>query len=166
MADLAGQPLPDVDLLATGGGTVNPARQPGRAVYVIYPYTGQPGTPDPPGWDGIAGAHGSTPQLRAYSTACAAFATQGVKLFGLSLQTTAWQQAFVARNALAFPLLSDEGRAFSHHLKLATFVAGETAFLVRRTLLAVDGVVRHDRQAVPTPEGDAADMLRVVASLA
>ena len=45
----------------------NPARIQGPAVIFCYPFTGRPGYPNPPNWDHITGAHGSTPQAIAYS---------------------------------------------------------------------------------------------------
>ena len=45
--------LPDVDLPSTDDTRVNPGLIRGRAVIYVYPYTGKPGVPDPPGWDSI-----------------------------------------------------------------------------------------------------------------
>ena len=60
---IAGTRLPDVALVATHGAPVNLARFQERAVVFVYPYTGTPGQPNPPGWDDIPGAHGSTPEV-------------------------------------------------------------------------------------------------------
>ena len=67
--------LPDVALPATDGTTVNPGLLRGRVVIFVYPYTGKPGVPDPPGWDQIFGAHGSTPQALAFSRLYPEFAS-------------------------------------------------------------------------------------------
>ena len=56
--------VPNVELEATSGAPVNPARIIGPAVIFCYPFTGRPGYPNPPNWDHIKGAHGSTPQAQ------------------------------------------------------------------------------------------------------
>src|SRR5512137_1231844 len=110
MQHLVGRAMPDVDLEATSGSPVNPSRMPGAAVIFCYPFTGRPGHPNPPNWDHIPGAHGSTPQALAYSESYGQFRRLGVKLFGLSMLNTEWQRDFVSRNKLTFRLLSDAGR--------------------------------------------------------
>lgn len=151
--------MPSIHLQATSGETVDVGALAGRAVLFFYPYTGKPGTPNPPGWDDIAGAHGSTPQALAYSKAYGDFVRFGVKVFGISLQDRAWQQDFVSRNGLAFPLLSDAGVKLTKALGLATFSTGGVDYLVRRSLAVADGMVTLDRNPVPEPEADAAVML-------
>ncbi|MBS0270185.1 MAG: peroxiredoxin, partial [Proteobacteria bacterium] len=59
---IAGTRLPDVALPATRGASVNLARYQERAVLFAYPMTGTPGVANPPDWDVIPGAHGSTPE--------------------------------------------------------------------------------------------------------
>ena len=54
----------ELELEATSGAPVNPARIIGPAVIFCYPFTGRPGYPNPPNWDHIKGAHGSTPQAQ------------------------------------------------------------------------------------------------------
>jgi len=156
---LEGTMMPDVTLPATGGGFTNPRRIKGRAVYFIYPYTGRPGVPDPEGWDQIKGAHGSTPQALSYSKAYEDFILNNVRVFGVSLQDSAWQLEFVSRTALPFPLLSDAARQFSTGLSLQTFPAGNRDFLHRRTLVASEGAIILDRTDVSPPESDAALVL-------
>jgi peroxiredoxin len=156
---LVGKRCPDIWLQSTSGTEISLSREPGRVVVFCYPYTGRPGVADPPGWDDIAGAHGSTPQALAFSTLYDGFATHGVKLFGLSLQTTAWQQEFVSRNHLQFALLSDEKHLFSKALKLSTFKAGEEEFLLRRTFVSHHGVITHDVFPVPDPVANAQTVL-------
>jgi peroxiredoxin len=159
MRHLVGRRLPDVDLEATSGSAVNPAKLPGPAVIFCYPLTGRPGYPDPPHWDEIPGAHGSTPQAQAYSGAYGHFRRLGVKLFGLSLQDTEWQREFVKRSGLTFRLLSDAQRKFSGRLSLPLFEIGGVDYLQRLTLIANDGVITSLRYPVPVPERDADDTL-------
>ncbi|HUR42728.1 MAG TPA: redoxin domain-containing protein, partial [Aestuariivirga sp.] len=125
-----GWKLPDVALASTGGGVERPARLEGRAVIFCYPWTGRPGHPDPPGWDAIPGAHGSTPQALAYAEHYPDFLEYNIKIFGLSFQDTDWQREFASRCKLPFPLLSDINRAFSNTLNLPVFSTGGQDYLV------------------------------------
>ncbi len=164
MQHLVGRKLPNVALASTGGGFETPARIPGRAVIFCYPWTGRPGHPDPPDWDTIAGAHGSTPQALAYSAAYAGFRDVSVNLFGLSFQNAEWQQDFATRNRLAFPLLSDDERKFSAALGLPMLATGGVDYLKRLTLIARDGVIGAVRFPVPVPEKDAEDVFKLLSS--
>jgi peroxiredoxin len=151
--------LPAISLPGTDGSQVSPGLIRGRAVFFVYPYTGQPGVPDPPGWDSIFGAHGSTPQALGYSGSYPEFRMRNVKVFGISRQTTHWQQEFVQRTALAFPLLSDDAGEFGRAVPLATFLAGDIPYYVRRTFLVENGEVLFERLSVVPPETDAGIML-------
>ena len=153
----------DVELEATSGAPVNPARIIGPAVIFCYPFTGRPGYPNPPNWDHIKGAHGSTPQALAYSEAYGEFRRLGVKLFGLSLLDSAWQKDFVARNALSYRLLSDYDRAFQSRLGLPMFETAGELYLQRITFILHDGIISSVRFPVPVPEEDAAEVLAALA---
>ena len=159
MSHLIGRRMPSVELEATSGNPVNLAKLTGHAVIFCYPYTGRPGHPDPPNWDHIPGAHGSTPQALAYSKAYGKLRRLGVKLFGVSLQPTEWQRDFVARNDLTFRLLSDAGCAFSGRLSLPLFETGGQSYLQRITFVTHDGTITAMRFPVPEPENDAAEVL-------
>ena len=143
----------------TDGTEVNLAQTSGLCVLFVYPWTGKPGVANPPHWDEIKGAHGSTPQALAYSMLYGEFEAQHVKLFGLSLQATKWQQEFAVRNNLAYALLSDVARQFSNALGLATFSTGGVDYLRRRTLVLRKGIIVEDRQHIEKPENDAAEIL-------
>lgn len=149
-----GDMMPDVALPSTNGGIIYPGGIPGKAVYVIYPYTGRPGVPDPEGWDSIPGAHGSTPQLLAYSACYDKYISFDIKIFGISLQTTEWQLEFVERVGLRFLLLSDAARSLDSALGLQTFAAGRRLFLRRRTLVVDTGKIILDRSEINQPETD------------
>ena len=159
MQHLVGRRLPDVELSATSGSAVNLARLHGPAVIFCYPWTGRPGVANPPHWDEILGAHGSTPQAQAYSESYGNFRRLGVKLFGLSLQDTEWQQEFIKRNGLTFRLLSDQRRRFSERLGLPLFETGGVDYLQRITFLTRDGTITALRYPVPSPETDAEEAL-------
>ncbi|MCB1380871.1 MAG: peroxiredoxin [Alphaproteobacteria bacterium] len=162
MQHLVGRRMPAVDLEATSGSPVNPSKLLGPAVIFCYPYTGRPGYADPPHWDHIPGAHGSTKQSVAYSAAYGSFRRLGVKLFGLSLQDTEWQREFVKRTGLTFRLLSDTGRGFSGRLGLPLFETGGVDYLQRLTIVANDGIITKLRYPVPDPEADASEVLELV----
>lgn len=164
MGHLVGRRLPNVDLEPTSGSPLNPAKLIGPAVIFCYPYTGRPGYGDPPNWDHIPGAHGSTPQALGYSEAYGQFRRLGVKLFGLSLQETEWQRDFVNRNGLTFRLLSDAPRGFSGRLGMPLFETGGKQYLQRFTFIAHDGVITYLRYPVPDPKNDALETLAILQS--
>ena len=164
MQHLLGRRLPDVALEATSGGPVELARLPGRVVLFCYPYTGRPGYQDPPHWDEIPGAHGSTRQCQAYSDVYGNFRRLGIRLFGVSLLSTEWQREFVKRTGLGFRLLSDQQRQLSGKLFLPLFETGGIDYLQRLTLIAKDGVIEYLRYPVPVPEKDAAETLALLGS--
>ncbi len=159
MLAAVGQALPDLDLPATNGKTINLRKLRGESIVFCYPWTGRPGHPNPPNWDHTPGAHGSTPQAEAYAAAHAHFFALRVRIFGLSLQSTEYQRDFAERCALPFALLSDLKRQFSEALDLPEFETGGVTYLSRLTLFACDGVIRHIHYPVSDPAGDAAAML-------
>lgn len=157
---LAGTRLPDVALHATRGAAVNLARYQERAVVFVYPFTGTPGKPNPPGWDDIPGAHGSTPEAEGFRDQYAAFQELGYEVFGVSGQTAEDQKAFATRTGLPFQLLSDDAFAFADALKLPRFKAGRTDYLTRLTLVVRNGVIYRLICPVENPGSHAADLLR------
>ena len=159
MQHLVGRRMPDVPLEATSGSPVSLAAIRGRAVIFCYPFTGRPGHPNPPDWDHIPGAHGSTPQALAYSSAYGEFRRLGVTLFGLSMLSPEWQRDFVSRNKLSFRLLSDQQRAVQSRLGLPMFETGGALYLQRMTFVLQDGIIASLRFPVPEPENDAAEVL-------
>ncbi len=165
MRRLVGCGLPDVALPSTGGAVEMPARMKGCAVVFCYPWSGRPGIPNPPRWDDIPGAHGSTPQALAYSSAYGQFRARDAAVYGLSLQNTEWQREFAGRCGLPFPLLSDEARRFSRALDLPVFAAGGQDYLERLTLIARDGIIAAVRYPVARPERDAEEALAWLASM-
>ena len=156
---LLGTNLPDVTLPATDGADINLAVLPGRSVIAVYPWTGRPGTPNPPNWDDIPGAHGSTPELERFGALASRLAALGAHLFGLSQQDAAYQRELTQRLTLPFPILSDAGQAFSAALALPSFAASDQRYLKRLTLVARDGKVEHVFHPVPDPATHADDVL-------
>jgi peroxiredoxin len=162
LSHLIGRRMPSVDLEATSGSPVNLGKLLGPAVVFCYPYTGRPGYADPPNWDHIPGAHGSTPQARVYSETYGQFRRLGIKLYGLSFQDTEWQREFVTRNRLSYRLLTDAPRGLSSRLGLPFFETGGAAYLQRMTFMIHDGVITAMRFPVSEPEKDAETVLEMI----
>src|SRR5689334_12944544 len=92
---LPGLRVPALALPATSGRLVTLADLPGRTVVYAYPRTGEPDRDPPPGWDAIPGARGCTPQSCAFRDHYRELQALGAGVFGLSTQTTAYQQEAV-----------------------------------------------------------------------
>jgi peroxiredoxin len=155
-----GVALPRISLPATTGGNICLAEVPGRSVLIVYPWTGRPGHPNPPNWDDIKGAHGSTPELEGFRDLSPDFAALDVALFGLSNQATDWQREMAMRLLLPFPILSDaEGRMAAAHA-LPSFATGGESYLKRLTLIVSSSTIEHVFYPVPDPASHAGDVLR------
>jgi peroxiredoxin len=154
-----GTPLPDLALASTAGATVNLRRRRGAAIVYVYPWTGRPGLADPPGWDDIPGAHGSTPETAGFRDAYPGIAALGVEVLGLSTQESAHQRELCARLAVPFAILSDAAFGFAGALALPTFAAGGARYLKRLTLYIEDGRIRHVFYPVHPPEAHGAEVL-------
>ena len=96
-----------------------PRGPPGRTVVYAFPRTGRPDQEIPKGWDQIPGARGCTPESCGFRDLYATFRTLGAAVYGLSTQTTEYQQEAVARLGLPFELLSDERLALTNALQAA-----------------------------------------------
>jgi peroxiredoxin len=152
--------LPRVSLPATTGGEICVADAPGTSVLIIYPWTGRPGVPNPPNWDDIEGAHGSTPELEGFRDLAGEFAALKVGLFGLSRQSTEWQREMAARLRLPFPILSDAEGRFASALSLSSFATGGEVYLKRLTLVVSSGMIETMFSPVPDPASHAGEVLR------
>lgn len=157
---IAGTRLPDVALPATRGANINLARFQERAIVFVYPMTGTPGVPNPPDWDAIPGAHGSTPEAEGFRDAYAEFEILGYEVFGLSGQSTDAQHAFAVRAGIPYLLLSDENLAFADALNLPRFKTGGVTYLSRLTMIVRNGIVYRVIYPVVKPGEHASDLLR------
>ena len=153
-----GRRMPDVELPTTGGRSVSLARMPGRAVVYCYPWTGRPGAPNPPGWDDIPGAHGSTPQAEGFRDLYDGFRQVEAGVFGLSTQSTAYQRELVARLGLPFEMVSDEDFLLARALALPTFTTGGVTYLKRLTLAVRDGRIERVYYPVHPPQAHAREV--------
>jgi peroxiredoxin len=159
---LAGSGLPEVALPATDGVEVNLAALPGRSVVFAYPRTGRPGEQSLGGdaaWNAIPGARGCTPQACAIRDTHAQFDALGVRVFGLSTQTTDEQQEAAERLHLPYPLLSDPGAV----LALPTFEVENVILYKRLTLIVRDGMVEQALYPVFPPDKAAEQALAALA---
>ena len=154
-----GTPIPDVTLKTHDGQDIAPARLPGRHLLIVYPWTGGGGLSDPPDWDNIPGAHGSTAELLGFRNLILAFKTIELGLIGLATQSRSEQAAFASRSALPFPLISDADGAFAGPLGLATFTTGGRDYFHRVTLVVRDGKIEHVFDPVHPPDTHARELV-------
>lgn len=140
---VAGHELPDVTLDTTAGTLVSLPRIKGRLVLFVYPWAGRPGHPNPPRWDEIAGAHGSTPELQGVTTLYTAFTRLRATVLAISGQTSEDQRELKQRLGLPFELASDREGRLRDALRLPTFETGGVRYLSRLTLLVRDGRIER-----------------------
>jgi peroxiredoxin len=163
---LPGDRLPHLRLPATSGEELNLAElgSDGTAVLFVYPRTGKPGEPLPPGWDLIPGARGCTPQNCAFRDLHGEFAERGVEVCGLSAQSPEDQAEFAERVHLQFPVLSDPELKLAEALALPTFDVASVTLYKRVTLLIRGGEIAKAFYPVFPPDRNAAEVLAWLAA--
>ena len=133
---LKGMAMPDVELPSTSNRRVNLAKVAApRLVVYAYPMTGRPDRVLPQGWDDIPGARGCTPETCGFRDHHKDLAKLGAEVFGLSTQSTEYQQEMVTRLQVPFEVLSDEHFALTRALRLPTFTVEGMTLLKRLTLI-------------------------------
>jgi peroxiredoxin len=156
---LVGTRLPPLALPSTLDADIRLDQLPHPWVVVYcYPRTGRPHEESPGGteaWDAIPGARGCTPQSCAYRDHLHDLNSLGAEVFGLSTQTTEYQQELVARLHLPFAVLSDADLAYSRALRLPTFEVAGLTLLKRLTLIISKGRIAHCIYPVFPPDSDA-----------
>lgn len=157
---LVGMAVPAIALPSTAGRSVvlAEAGRP-RALVYAYPRTGEPGKPSPDGWDLIPGARGCTPQSCSFRDHHQELLDLGAEVFGLSTQTTAYQQEMTARLQLPFEVLSDADLRFARALRLPTFEAAGMTLIRRLTLILLGGRIEHVFYPVFPPDQSAEQTL-------
>ncbi len=161
---IAGTRLPDIALPATRGADVNLARYQERAVVFVYPMTGTPGVANPPNWDLIPGAHGSTPEAEGFRDAYSELELMGYEVFGLSAQSSEDQHAFAVRAGVPYLLLSDQMLAFADALELPRFSTGGATYLKRLTMIVRNGVIYRVIYPVYEPARHARELVTSLTS--
>ena len=157
---LPGAELPHLSLPSTAGSELDLREAAdGTLVLYIYPRTGKPGQPLPPGWDDIPGARGCTPESCAFRDHAVEIEKLGARVLGLSAQSLADQHEFAERVGLPYPILSDPELELAKALDLPTFdVAGMTLYK-RITLIVRDARIAHVFYPVFPPDRNAADVV-------
>jgi peroxiredoxin len=136
---LLNRALPSMALSSTQGRTVDLSAISGWIVIYCYPMTGKPGVSLPQGWDQIPGARGCTPQSCAFRDRYRELEHLNTQVYGISTQSTEYQQEAVERLHLPYELLSDAELHFATLLKLPRFEVEGRQLIKRLTLIAQDG---------------------------
>lgn len=153
---LPGLELPDLVLDSSQG----PVNVRDLDVVYLYPRTGRPDRPTPPGWDETPGARGCTPQSCAFRDAHGELSALGVRVAGLSTQTLEEQREFAERNRMPFPVVADPERRLGVALRLPTFDFDGATLYRRLTLVAENARIANVFYPVFPPDANASDVLR------
>jgi len=141
---LRGMTIPDLELPSTANRRVNLSKVSApRLVLYAYPMTGQPGKTLPAGWDDIPGARGCTPETCGFRDHHKDLAKLGAEVFGISTQSTAYQQEMVTRLEVPFEVLSDEQFLFTRALTLPTFTVDGMTLMKRLTVIIRNNRIEH-----------------------
>jgi peroxiredoxin len=163
---LTGMRLPEIALPATNGSAIRLCDL-DKAVVFTYPRTGTPDRHPGPDWDAIPGARGCTPHSCGFRDLRSEFDSLGVRVLGLSTQTTAFQKEFVERIHFPFPILSDASLQLVRVMRLPTFEydvatvggGGPNTLLKRMAWYVEQGVIRHVWYPVFPPDKNAGVVL-------
>ena len=157
---LEGLPLPHLELRTTLNRIVDFRKLTEEpTVFFFYPRTGRPDEPAPMGWDKIPGARGCTPQSCGYRDFYDEFRRLKIQVFGVSTQTTEFQQELVSRINLPFEVLSDADFQLTDTLKLPTFEFAGMRLLKRMSLVCSDGKIAKVFYPVFPPDKNAETVL-------
>ena len=159
---LTGLHLPDVTLTATNGKKITLSAIGGRVVIYIYPMTGRPDVALPDGWEQVPGARGCTPQSCSFRDHYQELQRLNSQVYGLSTQSTDYQQEAKARLHLPFEMLSDVDLALKEALNLPMMNAADVAGMQlykRLTIIAVDGKIERVFYPVFPPDKNIDDVL-------
>ena len=161
-----GRVLPAVRLPSTEGGAVDLAGLRGTwAVLYTYPknMVDMRGVTIPAGWRETPGLSGCTAEACGFRDAYAVLMGRTTKVYGISTQSTVYQQEFVRRFHLPFPLLGDAKLELARPLGLPSVAFGGETLLRRLTLIAdPQGVVRKVFDAIADPGAHALEVLAYV----
>jgi peroxiredoxin len=130
-----------------------------RLVLYIYPRTGRPDRPTPPGWDAIPGARGCTPESCSFRDHAQELADRGALLAGLSAQPFDDQVEFAQRNGITYPVIADPELRLGAALRLPTFEFEGVMLYKRITLIVEACAIAKVFYPVFPPDKNAADVL-------
>jgi peroxiredoxin len=154
---LPGRELPAITLPSTAGA-ISLGALDGLLVLYVYPRTGVPGVPLPPGWDQIPGARGCTPESCGFRDHAAELGQLGASVIGLSAQPLAEQREFGERERIPYPIISDPELRLAAALQLPTFAIAGMTLYKRLTLVVERGRVVHVFYPVFPPDSHAAEV--------
>jgi peroxiredoxin len=163
---LPGAELPSLSLPVAGGGRFDfrGTEAAGTLVAFVYPRTGTPGRPMPPGWDDIPGARGCTPQTCAFRDRHEELTDLGAAVVGISGMDPGEQATFAEREEIPYPLLNDGPLALRDQLGLPTFDVHGTALYRRLTFVAEGGRIEKVFYPVFPPDRNAEEVERYLKS--
>ena len=156
---LAGTIIPEIVFNATNTEEVNIGTLQGYTIIYIYPMTGRPNVALPNGWDSIPGARGCTPQSCSFRDLHDDLKKHAT-IYGLSSQSTDYQQEAKTRLHLPFELLSDADFLLKQKLSLPTFNLEGIERYKRVTLIIQDNIIKNVFYPVFPPDQNAADVLK------
>ncbi len=157
---LEGRSVPAIVFESTTGEQVDLASAAaGTLVVYVYPRTGIPGEPLPPGWKETPGAFGCSAENCAFRDHASRLAAVGATVLGLSAQPLAEQREFAARERMPYPLLNDSPLALAGALDLPTFEIAGMRLYRRLTFVARRGRVEKVFYPVYPPDDHPAEVL-------
>jgi peroxiredoxin len=163
---LPGAELPSVSLPVAGGGQFDfrGSEAAGTLVAFVYPRTGTPGRPLPPGWDDIPGARGCTPQSCSFRDRHDDLTDLGATVVGISAMDPGEQAAFAEREEIPYPLLNDGPLVLRDELGLPTFDVHGTTLYRRLTFVSEGGRIEKVFYPVFPPDRNAEEVERYLKS--
>jgi peroxiredoxin len=163
---LPGAELPSVSLPVAGGGQFDfrGTEAGGTLVAFVYPATGTPGRPLPPGWDDIPGARGCTPQSCSFRDRHETLTDLGAAVVGISAMDPREQAAFAEREEIPYPLLNDGPLKLRDLLGLPTFEVHGTTLYKRLAFVAEGGRIEKVFYPVFPPDRNAEEVERYLKS--
>ena len=157
---LTGMSLPDLELPSTANRKVNLSKVTApRIVVYAYPMTGRPDRKLPQGWDDIPGARGCTPETCGFRDHHKDLAKLRAEVFGVSTQSTEYQQEMVKRLEVPFEVLSDEHFALTNALRLPTFTVEGMRLIKRLTFVVRNNEIEHVFYPVFPPDKHAEEVI-------
>src|SRR6185369_3289803 len=157
---LKGMALPDLTLPSTSGRLINLSKITApRMVIYAYPMTGRPDRKLPEGWDDIPGARGCTPETCGFRDHHKDLAKLHADVFGVSTQSTDYQQEMVKRLEVPFEVLSDDHLLLTRALNLPTFTVDGMTLMKRLTLVVKNGRIEHVFYPVFPPDKHAEEVI-------
>ncbi len=156
---LLGRMLPQLTLDASQGPVSLRELSLERLVLYVYPRTGRPDRPTPPGWDEIPGARGCTPQSCAFRDHAGELEQLGTRVAGLSAQPLKDQVEFAERNRIPYPMVADPERKLGAAIGLPTFEFEGTTLCKRVTLVVEACAVAKVFYPVFPPDQNAAEVV-------